>query len=309
LDEEYAKQELAKDVSGLANSAGGIIILGASTEIDPAHSSEVVMKVSPFPSILIQRQRYHDILREWTYPPIDAAEVQWFPCLDDPQRGIAAIVIRAASPANAPHLVTKVVDTTGRVSTVIFGYFERKRSVINPMSAQQVHSLIQGGLRTRDFNGQFESISMALPEIRTDMLTASDTKANSVEQTVTSGGLQPVNVDSVDEKAIRDRTRLRLRSAIGTAELATEPLFGYAATPLADVTVPDLFKSRTADVVKLRESDYLPIIADTSKVNGSGTRVSKPNEGAVGTPYEARESCAPEVCANDLTVFVDTWCH
>lgn len=37
LQSEHQKQELAKDVAGLANAGGGIILIGVRTERDPTH--------------------------------------------------------------------------------------------------------------------------------------------------------------------------------------------------------------------------------------------------------------------------------
>ena len=49
LEQEYAKQEFAKDVTALADAAGGVIVIGAATTPDSTHPTDKVTSISPFP--------------------------------------------------------------------------------------------------------------------------------------------------------------------------------------------------------------------------------------------------------------------
>src|SRR5260370_39658032 len=63
------KIELAKDVSALANSAGGYLLIGPATEKDQLHNKDEVKSVSQFPSSLFQPDTYRNILNAFIYPP------------------------------------------------------------------------------------------------------------------------------------------------------------------------------------------------------------------------------------------------
>ena len=49
LDMNSQKQELSKDVTGLANSKGGVIVIGVKTEKHPSLPHEQAIEVIPFP--------------------------------------------------------------------------------------------------------------------------------------------------------------------------------------------------------------------------------------------------------------------
>ena len=77
LDDEHQKYELAKDVSALANAKGGVIIIGAQTERDVTHATDVIVKIRSFLSTLIKVSQYEDVVRAWVYPPIKQLEIKW----------------------------------------------------------------------------------------------------------------------------------------------------------------------------------------------------------------------------------------
>ncbi len=69
LENDHQKLELAKDVSALANSGGGIILIGAKTEKDPAHLGDEIKEIRPFVQALIDTERYQNVVGDWVFPP------------------------------------------------------------------------------------------------------------------------------------------------------------------------------------------------------------------------------------------------
>src|SRR5579864_3781245 len=62
------KQELAKDVSGMANANGGYILVGIRTESNPARAEERIEEITPFASDHFPIQQHQDVLKSWIYP-------------------------------------------------------------------------------------------------------------------------------------------------------------------------------------------------------------------------------------------------
>ena len=107
FDTTKQKLELAKDVSALANTAGGgIIVLGFDTAAMP--DGERISEVCPFPINLVDSDRYRKIVHEYVHPPLDVA-VMVFEAADG--KGVAAILVEGAT--NKPYIVGKMVDEAG----------------------------------------------------------------------------------------------------------------------------------------------------------------------------------------------------
>jgi len=254
LGQDYAKQELAKDVTALANAQGGVIVIGATTEPDPTHPTDRVIAISPFPATLIQIQRYYDVLHDWTYPSVEGVDINWFPTANDAQRGMASIRVIQHSLANTPYLTTRFVSADGKLSTVVFAYFERKRAGVQHRSVQQIHSLLRAGSRNAEITDQLDSISAALEEIRisTPPLTTAGSgglETNMLPQPAAQSGPQLASGNNWRE--LTNRAHVRLRDAIIAADLVDNPVLAFAAFPLTITTVPDLFKSQQTSVVQL----------------------------------------------------------
>ena len=266
LEQEYAKQELAKDVTALANAQGGVIVIGASTEPDSTHPTDRVVAISPFPVKLIQIQRYYDVLHDWTYPSVEGVEIRWFPALNDVQRGLASIHVTQRSLGNAPYLTTRFVSEEGRASTVVFGYFERKRAGVQHRSVQQIHSLLQAGSRNAQITDQLDSLAATIDEIRMSVMPLRTTSSGKVE---TDMPMQTPAIDSTSHSAsannwreLTNRARVRLQDAIVAADLVDKPVLGFAAFPLTITTVPELFQSQQTSVVQL--------LANPPKIRSNG---------------------------------------
>lgn len=114
------KEEFAKDVSALANAAGGPILIGFDTERHPTTAAEQISKVCLFPLDMATPDRYLKILRPPVHPPLQV-KVLHFESSDEKGKGVAAIVVTPSG--DRPHLVGQVLDENDRSLGVYFGYF------------------------------------------------------------------------------------------------------------------------------------------------------------------------------------------
>lgn len=232
LQHNYQKQELAKDVSGLANANGGLILIGVKTERNPTHFGDEIKKVHPFPQTLINPEQYQDILRSWTYPRLQQVDVRWFPSAADRKIGIAAILIPNQTSARRPFLVRRTVDDKGKVTEIVFGYFERKRANVEPMSVEELHRLVKDGLRSELMEKYLENI----------------------QDTVLQLQAQPApRIQPPPQPHISELLRERIQQALTEAALQIRPAFILTAIPTKPLEISTLFEARDANIVRLLE--------------------------------------------------------
>jgi predicted HTH transcriptional regulator len=93
LDEDSQKFELAKDVSALANAAGGIIVIGLRTDQDDAAAVDVVAEVRALARRLVNEQQYEGTISDRVYPRLQGLHVRFYPSARDAGRGLVAIEV------------------------------------------------------------------------------------------------------------------------------------------------------------------------------------------------------------------------
>ena len=228
LDSDFEKQEFAKDISGLANADGGIILIGVKTELNDTHRGEEVLEIRPFKESLVDIKRYFDILGSWVYPSIQHIDIKWFPSSSNSQKGIVAIQISKQTHIKAPFLITKTIEDTGRKSTIVFGYVERKRTNVTPISVQELHLTLREGMQSNAITKQNENIQELLSQILEEK----------IQETAVDIG--PLRAQRVSE-------------ALLAAGLHNRPSFTLTAIPSNSIEVQGLFESRDSKLVQLLE--------------------------------------------------------
>jgi len=224
LSTDAEKLEFAKDVSGLANARGGVILLGCRTEKNPRFYGDVIVEVRPFVQNLVNPHDYQNVIRSWIYPGLEA-EVDWYPSDTDQTRGIIGIIVRERTTEGRPFVVTKILDSCGKTLGAMLGYFERRRDTVPAMSAQELRHRLKDGLNFSTLDRRLENIEGALSALRP----------------------QPTPVlPSIDAKALQKR----IDAARVAAELQESPNFVLAGMPLGPTDIPDLFLSNS-EVVQL----------------------------------------------------------
>ena len=242
LGQELQKQELAKDVSALANAGGGAILIGFKTTKDPAVLGDFVSAVRPIPENQFDAEQYHGVIREWVYPS-PAVTIEWLPV--PPDKGIVFIEVAAGDPAHVPHLVKRTVSVDGKRSEVVFGYFERRQGSVPPSSVQQIHALLRSGMGMREIRGQYDLIQETLQqfvETQNQVFEARTAQANAERR-----------------NAEFDRDKKQALAASGFESI---PNLLLAAYPTEPVRMRGLFDPR--------ESDLIQVLQDPPRLKGNG---------------------------------------
>ena len=225
LETQKQKLELAKDVTSMANAAGGIIVIGFDCEKQPTTAGEQICKVSQFPVELIDPKKWTQIPADLIHPAPHGVSVRVFEAQDG--KGVAAIVIDAAAMAEKPYLVGKMVDESGTNIGSYFGYFERKRDATPPISIARIQQQLSAGT-------QWSPIDQRLQAIEANMASWGKSGPTLKRPAIT--------------EAVRKERLTAARIAVGRHE---EPLVYYMANAESDCDFPTLFKSRSERIVQL----------------------------------------------------------
>lgn len=235
IDKSYGRRELAKDVVAFANADGGMILIGAQTDTSPVHIGDEIKAIHPIPQNLINHQQYHDIIRDWVHPHLEEVDVSWYPCANDNERGVVAIMIPKQTPHHGPFLVSKTLDEDNPSKQVgfLFGYFERRLAGNEPARIQDLHVLLKDGRRVDELVRRFDAVDQELMTLRS--IIESETSRPKISSSVTTEELSN-----------------RLANARRTANLTSCPVFYLAAittpaTDLSGIFVTDSAITRTID--------------------------------------------------------------
>ena len=229
IDKDEQKLELAKDVSGLANASGGLLLIGLSTVKNPEHGKDQIDRVRPFPISMFDPTRYRQILNDWLWPPIDNLEINIFPLPTDSGKGIAVIDVPSVSGPDRPVLVSKTILDSYRKIEILFGYCERKHAHVAHHDVERLQALLRDGSRLdSEVRENFQSLHAMLEDLRNQRVSEKKTE-------------QLENVEDRKNDAIR---------AVGLIE---SPAFILTAVPDHKLNLRSLFESRQAPLVKLLE--------------------------------------------------------
>lgn len=228
LTEEQGKMELAKDVSALGNSNGGIILIGVQTDREPQHQGDIIRHIGCFGQNLVDFDRYQKVLSEWVLPSLPGLSFQWHASAANRNEGIASILVPQEASRERPYVVTKIVGSSGRVIGSCIGYFERTRDNVTPMKAGELRDRLKDGLRFLELDKRLGNI-----EEMVGKLTAA----------------QPPQEPAFTAEVVFRRVQAARRE-VG---YEGKPAFSLAAWPLQPIDFPDLFESHDAPVVRLLE--------------------------------------------------------
>ena len=216
-----SKIELAKDISALANSSGGYLLIGPATKKNPLHQSDEVISVSEFGSSTFHPDTYQNILRAFIYPPILDLTIQWHPSKLDPAKGIASIYVPSKSANEKPFLVARS-ELDSRVRGHLFGYFERVGDDALPTTVQIMRDTMKDGKRYGDLERRMENLEGLVTK-----LVANRTAKNN-----------PVNTERLLQRAAEAKVAVQLSDV---------PSFFLIATPAEPVKLNGLFSTKSAE--------------------------------------------------------------
>jgi hypothetical protein len=167
LDRESQKFELAKDVSAMANAAGGVIIIGAQTERGTEVAVDVVARLRLLAQGLVNEQQYETIISDRVYPRLREVHVQFYPSKDDAARGVVAIDVPPQDDIDKHFLVQRPIEE-GADSTPgwLVGICVRSVGHVEGRRIGEIHTLINRGLT---LGRQLGAITESLAELRERM--------------------------------------------------------------------------------------------------------------------------------------------
>jgi hypothetical protein len=235
LAHDHQKQELAKDVSALANKSGrlgadgGYILIGPQTGQSPEHHGDIVESVSVFHEALVSIPHYHAVLESWLLAVPEDIVIRWYPSADDPLKGIIAIAVPKQRPELWPFLITRTVDAAGKITGTLVGYFERRRDGAAPLPIGELQRLLRDGRR-------FDAVVPPLLETIQALQAASTSPAPKKTSTAL------------------ENYRQRRGEAVAAAGLNGKPTFALTAAPLRPTTLPTLFRGASDPLVRLLEN-------------------------------------------------------
>lgn len=223
------KQELAKDVVGLANASGGVIVLGAKTEKDDIHHGDEVKEICPFDQALVDVNDYHNVLRTRIYPTLHEVEIKWYESNGHPGKGIIAIKIPEQPIALNPFLLTQTFDENTKLTEIVFGYSERKRAEVESLNVSRLHSLVKDGQRFDTISNRLDALEGMLQELL-------------------KGGLE-TTAKSSEEK--QKEMSQRIFDDLQEGNFFGQPYIAFAITPQKGIDITSIFEGRDSDIVKL----------------------------------------------------------
>lgn len=235
------KQELAKDVSAIANlsarlgAPGGHILLGVQTRTSEEHHGDVVVAVHPFQQGLVDRADYHQIIESWLVARPEAIRITWYPSSADPARGIVDITIPPQGGGVWPFLVRKVIDG-GRIVGNLVGYYERRADGVVAASAEEIHRLMRDGRR-----------DAAIQELSTRLRVLEEHQV----------GIAPPPPQPPGPSQALQLYRQRRGEAIAAAGLNNVAAFALTSAPIQTVALTSLFRGTDSLVQLLRNPPQL----------------------------------------------------
>lgn len=232
IEHSHQKQELAKDVTALANVTGGVILIGVRTERDTAHMlGDEIKELSPFLRTQVDPERYHAVLKDWVYPGLKEVDIRWFPSTQNREKGIVAINIPKQPQSNHPFLITKTIDERGKEREILFGYVERRRANAEPKAVEELHSLIRDGIQSSSISQKLDVLQQSVERLQ--------------QQPPPSGP---------SAEALEIKLRGRIGLALSEVDLGSHrPTYILTCVPAHPLEVEGLFESRSAEIVKTLE--------------------------------------------------------
>jgi len=135
--------ELAKDLSALANSGGGILVVGAKTT--HRDGIDVVSSLSPVGTEFAQPSKYRSVLRSRLYPRIQGLTI--FLAKVTQSQVVLGIRVPRQPTNNLPILVVGMPSMRGdRLEGSYWGLFRRVGEDSTPVVVEAVHTALRGGI-------------------------------------------------------------------------------------------------------------------------------------------------------------------
>jgi predicted HTH transcriptional regulator len=145
--EEAEAFELGKDVSALANSpAGGVLIIGFQTRAPEESGFDTVESVHVFPREMFSRDQWLARAERLVYPSVVGLDAAFKPSQNHPERGVAVITVPAQPEESRYFLVAKEFVSADGAPGWMIGLTVRSADRNRPLGIAEIHMLISRSL-------------------------------------------------------------------------------------------------------------------------------------------------------------------
>jgi hypothetical protein len=145
LNSDKGKWELAKDVAGLANFRGGILVVGVRTEKDAGNFLEIAAELRPVPLTMLDGERHHKIIRDLVRPAV-TFNVAYSPDPGEITRGYMTIHVEQLDEFDRFALVRRMTTIDDK-PTESFGVPIRDGAQTRWLSGDEVYRYLRDGQR------------------------------------------------------------------------------------------------------------------------------------------------------------------
>ncbi len=114
LDTPKGKWELAKDVAGLANLDGGVLVVGVRTTKTEGNFLELASELRPVPGRMLDKDKHHAIIRDLVRPASASFQVAYYPDPDEVDKGYMTIHVKSLSDWDRPAIIRRIVSDNGK---------------------------------------------------------------------------------------------------------------------------------------------------------------------------------------------------
>lgn len=138
--------EFTKDVAAMAESGGGVIVVGVQAEKDPDRDEERASNVAPVPHSMFDVKRAYDMVRADVYPGVVDVDIRPHPREDG--KRLVSVLVPAQDEDRKPFMLERVVTEVG-VEISAFALPRRSGSHTVFEKVGFVHRDIADGRRAR----------------------------------------------------------------------------------------------------------------------------------------------------------------
>lgn len=115
LDSDKGKWELAKDVAGLANLDGGVLVVGVRTTKTEGKFLDLASELRPVPVQMLDKDKHHSIIRDLVRPGTVVFDIACFRDPEQASKGYMTIHVRPLPQWDRPALIRRVVTSNDKL--------------------------------------------------------------------------------------------------------------------------------------------------------------------------------------------------
>jgi len=146
LGTEKGKWELGKDVAGLANLSGGVLVIGVRTKKTNGNFLDVATELCPVTVAMLDKKQHHSVIRDVVRPAVDF-EIAYHDDPDEPGKCYMSIQISPLHHHERWAIVRRMVTDEGKLVDGM-GVPIRDGDQTRWLSGDEVYRLIRDGQRS-----------------------------------------------------------------------------------------------------------------------------------------------------------------